>query len=90
VPVEYTSPGIGRWTGAGRSCAYRLLVNAADATGAYTRTSDIRGRLRVSRDGRTFAGPLTITVSHADGSRMTFPTRATATRITVRPSPKQG
>lgn len=83
VPVEYTSPGIGRWSGAGRTCAYRLLVNAADASGAYTRTSDIRGTLTVSRDGRGFAGPLTISVTHADGSRFAFTTRVTATRITV-------
>jgi hypothetical protein len=81
VPVEYTSPGIGVWTGRGNACAYRIIVNAANAHGQYTRTSDITGTLTVTDGGQRFAGPLTIAVTHPDGTRFVIRTTATATRI---------
>lgn len=83
VPVEFTSPGLGMASDTAQGCWYRIIVNAADIHGTYTRTSDIRGVAQVAPDGRSFAGPLTIAVTHADGSRFAFTTRASATRITV-------
>ena len=80
VSVEFPSPGAGAWKShRNGSCSYHLVVLAANADGALTRTSDIRGAIHVTKD--TFTGPLTIAVSHPTGPGAIITTTASGVRI---------
>lgn len=83
VATEFTSPGVGTWRPTASGCRYRILVNAADVSGRYVRTSDISGTVTLSRGGGRLAGSVRIDVTHADGSRFRIRTTVTGSRIGV-------